>query len=599
MADSLFKGPDQIKVGRDLHKKIQKRTETDPLEAVGRIVGAIAKGKGAELSRNMSRIETNLEDEKASLKNLFDRTTEHNTIIKNLIDLGDGDLKVGIYRRELGDKGLLKRYSSLQGLKVSDNKKLYENVKDQVESRYKFLTNKSKVMNRLYTKYDANDPNNIQEDILYDVIRDQTMFNKPYNTALYNIAIGQKDLGNNNLLDVLTKKEQRNNFNLREKYLEEEEKLNNIITATKAARKAVKLTAKDYDFEELLRSDDDATQSSSQKKRDVEEKLNNFLANSAAWGDLKDRPEDFADYFFPVTGERVNKLREQYNYSKDFADFKEEYGYTDDDIREIFYDAATMINELENKAAIAYIDDNYVHAQLTKETSLSRRLGILAEIWQAADYNINRVPRNLRQQVITGLEIKGYETELVDEDLLFEYSDIVDNIMEKVGGESYNTLYNNLDTISKDAFRINVLSNANYYKDTVTQGDFELAIKQAVLNQRFGLKEDTSQESWMINVPFLSSDSYEYQTRLNWINDTLHQEILIDHKEDAIITENKLREMLLDLNRNRIYWYKNDTLIDPNPQMWDDGQKVTIGKHTIQFSKSPDEEGNRWTIVNN
>ena len=216
MADSLFKGPDQIKVGRDLHKKIQKRTETDPLEAVGRIVGAIAKGKGAELSRNMSRIETNLEDEKASLKNLFDRTTEHNTIIKNLIDLGDGDLKVGIYRRELGDKGLLKRYSSLQGLKVSDNKKLYENVKDQVESRYKFLTNKSKVMNRLYTKYDANDPNNIQEDILYDDIRDQTMFNKPYNTALYNIAIGQKDLGNNNLLDVLTKKEQRNNFNLRE-----------------------------------------------------------------------------------------------------------------------------------------------------------------------------------------------------------------------------------------------------------------------------------------------------------------------------------------------------------------------------------------------
>ena len=599
MADSLFKGPDQIKVGRDLHKKIQKRTETDPLEAVGRIVGAIAKGKGAELSRNMSRIETNLEDERASLKNLFDRTTEHNTIIKNLIDLGDGDLKVGIYRRELGDKGLLKRYSSLQGLKVSDNKKLYENVKDQVESRYKFLTNKSKVMNRLYTKYDANDPNNIQEDILYDDIRDQTMFNKPYNTALYNIAIGQKDLGNNNLLDVLTKKEQRNNFNLREKYLEEEEKLNNIITATKAARKAVKLTAKDYDFEELLRSDDDATQSSSQKKRDVEEKLNNFLANSAAWGDLKDRPEDFADYFFPVTGERVNKLREQYNYSKDFADFKEEYGYTDDDIREIFYDAATMINELENKAAIAYIDDNYVHAQLTKETSLSRRLGILAEIWQAADYNINRVPRNLRQQVITGLEIKGYETELVDEDLLFEYSDIVDNIMEKVGGESYNTLYNNLDTISKDAFRINVLSNANYYKDTVTQGDFELAIKQAVLNQRFGLKEDTSQESWMINVPFLSSDSYEYQTRLNWINDTLHQEILIDHKEDAIITENKLREMLLDLNRNRIYWYKNDKLIDPNHQMWDDGQKVTIGKHTIQFSKSPDEEGNRWTIVNN
>ena len=599
MADSLFKGPDQIKVGRDIQKKIQKRTETKPLDAVAKIAIALTKGKGAELSRNMSRIQTNLEDEKASLKNLFDRTTEHNTIIKNLIDLGDGDLKEGIYRRELGDKGVLKRYSSLQGLKVSDDKELYETVKERVNNRYNFLTNKSKIMNRLYTKYDANDPNNIQEDILYDDIRDETMFNKPYNTALYNIAIDQKDLGNNNLLDILTRKEQRNNFNLTQKYLEEEERLNNIITATKAARKAVELTAKEYDFEEFLRSDDDANQSQSRKKKDIQEKLNRFLANSAAWGNLKKRPEDFADYFFPVTGERVNKLREQYNYGEDLEAFKEEYGYTDDDIREIFYDAATMINELENKAAIAYIDDNYVHAQLTKETSLSRRLGMLAEIWKTANYNINRVPRELRQQIITGLEIKGYETALVTEDLLFEYSDVVDNIMEKVGGEYYNKLYNNLNTIDQDSFRITVLSNANFYKDTVTQGDFELAIKHAVLNQRFGLVEDTSQSSRKIKIPFLSSDSYEFQTRLNWINDTLHQEILLDHDEDAIITENRLREMLLNLNRNRIYWYKDDMLIDPNPEMWDDGQKAQIGKHIIQFSQSPDDEGNRWTILNN
>jgi len=599
MADSLFKGPDQIKVGRDIQKKIQKRTETKPLDAVAKIAIALTKGKGAELSRNMSRIQTNLEDEKASLKNLFDRTTEHNTIIKNLIDLGDGDLKEGIYRRELGDKGVLKRYSSLQGLKVSDDKELYETVKERVNNRYNFLTNKSKVMNRLYTKYDANDPNNIQEDFLYDDIRDETMFNKPYNTALYNIAIDQKDLGNNNLLDILTRKEQRNNFNLTQKYLEEEERLNNIITATKAARKAVELTAKEYDFEEFLRSDDDANQSQSRKKKDIQEKLNRFLANSAAWGNLKKRPEDFADYFFPVTGERVNKLREQYNYGEDLEAFKEEYGYTDDDIREIFYDAATMINELENKAAIAYIDDNYVHAQLTKETSLSRRLGMLAEIWKTANYNINRVPRELRQQIITGLEIKGYETALVTEDLLFEYSDVVDNIMEKVGGEYYNKLYNNLNTIDQDSFRITVLSNANFYKDTVTQGDFELAIKHAVLNQRFGLVEDTSQSSRKIKIPFLSSDSYEFQTRLNWINDTLHQEILLDHDEDAIITENRLREMLLNLNRNRIYWYKDDMLIDPNPEMWDDGQKAQIGKHIIQFSQSPDDEGNRWTILNN
>ena len=68
MADSLFKGPDQIGFGRELHKEIQKRTETKPGEALTKIVKKLSLGKGAELGRNMSRIQTNLEDEQAQLE---------------------------------------------------------------------------------------------------------------------------------------------------------------------------------------------------------------------------------------------------------------------------------------------------------------------------------------------------------------------------------------------------------------------------------------------------------------------------------------------------------------------------------------------------
>ena len=83
------------------------------------------------------------------------------------------------------------------------------------------------------------------------------MFTKPYRESLYNIAIDQKDLGNNNLLDVVTRKEQRNNFNLMEKYLEEEARLQAIISATSQARKAIKEVAIDYNIEEYLQPTDE------------------------------------------------------------------------------------------------------------------------------------------------------------------------------------------------------------------------------------------------------------------------------------------------------------------------------------------------------
>ena len=42
MADSLFKGPDQIQSGLDIQKEIQKRTETKPLYIVVKLAGALA-----------------------------------------------------------------------------------------------------------------------------------------------------------------------------------------------------------------------------------------------------------------------------------------------------------------------------------------------------------------------------------------------------------------------------------------------------------------------------------------------------------------------------------------------------------------------------
>ena len=143
MADSLFKGPDQIQSGLDIQKEIQKRTETKPLDIVVKLAGALAKGKGAELKRNMSRIQTNLEDEQSQLKGFAKQQTEHATRIKTLTDSGMGSLEAGIFN-EMVAKGDLKNLGSWDGLQITGDPKLVKFLQEEVGKIKESLDNKTK-----------------------------------------------------------------------------------------------------------------------------------------------------------------------------------------------------------------------------------------------------------------------------------------------------------------------------------------------------------------------------------------------------------------------------------------------------------------------
>jgi len=70
---------------------------------------------------------------------------------------------------------------------------------------------KEKEYKTLRTTYNPNDPS---EGIYAENLDDVSLFNKPYNEALYNIHLNQKSLGNNSLLDVITNKANKNDYNI-------------------------------------------------------------------------------------------------------------------------------------------------------------------------------------------------------------------------------------------------------------------------------------------------------------------------------------------------------------------------------------------------
>jgi len=598
MADSLFKGPDQIKVGRDIQKKIQERTETKPLEAVAKIAEALTKGKGAELKRNMSRIQTNLEDEQTQLKTFATQATKHNQLIDELTTKGAGSLEDGLLRDEL-EKGQVKAYTGFAGLEASGNEELYSKMKEVVGEKLDYLNTKTKIFNRLYTKYDKDD---VEGGILYDNISDDHMFTKPYRESLYNIAIDQKDLGNNNLLDVVTRKEQRNNFDLMGKYLDEEARLQAIISATSQARKAIKEVAIDYNIEEYLQPTDEGSGSkAARNKGRVEEKFNELLSNSTIYFKNKNRGEDGAAYFFPEIGNDVKQLRSKYPYNADLEAFKDEFGYTDKDIKDIFYDASIIINELENKQAVMYLDDNHPHLRLTGENNDSLRLSKVTQIFRDADYDIDNVPPEIRQQVIALKEIEGYEESLVKLDDLLAYNSTIQNSISNNSGELYQKLYSNLSDEAQWHFNTSVLSSAQHYaaKEKIS---IEEGITIAVFNQRLGLIDTSlptsADRGEKIKEWFMGDkNEYHYQVRLPWKNNTLHQDILLDFPPTSVISDSVFESYLAQINRNKIYWYNNETILIPKPEYWEDGTQFSIGKYIVEFNSEADADGNRFIVT--
>ena len=52
-----------------------------------------------------------------------------------------------------------------------------------------------------------------------------------------------------------------------------------------------------------------------------------------------------------------------------------------------------------------------------------------------------------------------------------------------------------------------------------------------------------------------------------------------------------------NINRNKIYWYNNETLLVSDPDYWEDGTQFSIGKYIVEFNSEADADGNRFIVT--
>ena len=606
MVDSLlFKRPDQIKFGKDLHRGIQKRTETGLAEGVQKIVNAIVKGKGGELGRNMSRIKTELEDERAGLKSFSKQNTEHMARVKVLKDKGDGSLEQGILRSML-DKGGIKGISSFAGLEATYNPEMAKYYKEEVEKQENILNAKTKEYSTLRSSYDPNAP---EAGIIGTDYEEEVLFTKPYNDALYNIAEDQRTLGNNNLVDIMRRKAKKNKYDLMSNALDYEDRLQQINSATRQARAALQDYEPDYIGTYAFIEEDvpEGSTAGKQKIDSIEARLTKLISKSQEWaleeGIDKAESGNYRGYFFNVSSENTKALRESRNFSKDLTSFIKFSGYDEDEIRDILISGITVANKLENPQAQAllYAADPTIDA--SKDFTMAMEKIVAYDIYNLAGNNINTLVGPLRDWVIQRIndEVEVYQPAEFDLKKDIMQISLVETLINNY--PEYAELYNDLGDATMP-FTMSVVQKAKSISDLYGL-DIQKALELATSMERFGLVPPDEEGGRYGTIPVIGlkigayPSKYRYQDTLPIINGKIHPSILLDFDESFKLGDASFNVMLETLNKNKVYNYQHDTLTDPVSQLWKDGQQFSMGQYKVQFNVTPNSDGNNWEEVRN
>ena len=597
--ESLFKrrrlydggSPDQLAYGADLERSIKKRMKTKPLDAILKIGVALKAGKANELKENLARITTNLEEEQASLKSFGTQLTEHQARMKTLRDKGNGSLVSGIMMDFLKEAGV--KDAEGKNIERDYNSTLFSQIKDRAEKKAENMLLKEKEYKTLRTTYNPNDPS---EGIYAENLDDVSLFNKPYNEALYNIHLNQKSLGNNSLLDVITNKANKNDYSILQDGIAEEEKLNAIISATRQSRNDLEDYVVDPEFLESLLQEETTQKGSARMKDQAKENIIDVVSKTRQWLQENDRDYIIGDYFFQQASPNAALARKNQKYDEDYQSFLDYSGYTDQQMKEIYWQATSIASTLdEENIKNLLIGSDSGGAYGEKDISNQYKAS-LAQILKDYRNNVDIMPEEIKRKVITGLQIKGYEEQQITSEEYFQGSQTVANRMSNLP-EEYLEKYNNLDGTAEIDFNLSVIADAKSY---MAQYNFSKAEAYgfAIQNQKFGLAEGTD----FMTVPFIGfkiagDDRFQSQPLLPIKDGKLHQDILQNYPRSFELTESTFSQYLNTINKNQVYWYHADTLSNPTPKMWEDGQNITIGQYRVEFRRTPDAEGNHFINI--
>lgn len=597
--ESLFKrkrlygggSPDQLAYGADLERSIKKRMKTKPLDAILKIGVALKAGKANELKENLARITTNFEEEQAGLKAFGTQLTEHQARIKTLRDKGNGSLVSGIMMDFLKEAGV--EDVDAEGIERRYSPDIFSKIKSEAEKKADNMLLKEKEYKTLRTTYDPNDPS---EGIYAENLDDVSLFTKPYNEALYNIHLNQKSLGNNNLLDVITNKANKNDYNILQDGIAEEEKLNGILSASRQSRNDLEDYVVAPEFLQSLIQEDTGKQGSARMKDQTTENIQDVVTKTRMWLQEKDRDYTTGDYFFQQSSTNAALARKNQDYDADYQSFLGYSGYTDQQMKEIYWQATSIASTLDQENIKNLLIGSDSGGAYGEEDISDQYKASLAQILRDYNSNVDIMPEEIKRKVIIGLEIKGYEEEQITSEQYFQGSQIVENRISNLP-EEYLEKYNNLDGTAEIDFNLSVIADAKTYMKRYGFSQAE-AYGFAIQNQKFGLADGAD----FMTVPFIGfkiagDDRFQSQPLLSVVKGKLHQDILQNYPISFPLPENTFSQYLNTINKNQVYWYHQDTLSNPTPKMWEDGQNMTIGQYTVEFRRTPDAEGNHFINI--
>lgn len=598
--DSLFKRrqklyeggvPDQLAYGADLERGIRKRTRrNDRLALVSSLISSVNKSNVNKLQENLNRIENNLEDEKANLTAFGTQYTDHKARMKTLEDKGNGSLEQGMLL-DILEKNGIKELSNLDGIKARYSDSLYAKLLDEAKRASDIMRKQEKEYSRLRTSFDSNNP---EEGVAYDNLADKALFTKPVTLSLYEIGEKQKTLGNNNFLDSLRDRAGKNEFDLIKEGVAEEEKLRSLINATQAGRDAIEDYVTPAALIDSLLEEQSNLSKSEKSAQALNEELSNFVADTREFLSENNSAYNKGDYFFEQANSEVQAARQKRNYNSDYEQFKTKYGYTDEDIRRLYWESTTKVTEIKNEVIKNLIVGSdrmggYAEEELANEFKSS-----VYGMFSQYDYDISRVPERERRRIVSVLNLKGYEDKQITESEYLFGSKQIEAAIKTLYSDDYKDLYESLP--SKIAFNLTVLRDAKDY-----QSQYNLTPAQALevsLNvQKFGLASNEDGYS-VLGLRFGDDYSFQAQPFLPYQNGKPIQDILLNYDKNQTIPEGTFQEFFNTLNKNKVYWYSPRSLMRPDPKLHKDNSTIEIGQYTLKFNHQPDEEGNHFTIVN-
>jgi hypothetical protein len=314
------------------------------------------------------------------------------------------------------------------------------------------------------------------------------------------------------------------------------------------------------------------------------------------WLQEKDREYTMGDYFFQQASTNAALARKNQKYDEDYQSFLDYSGYNDQQMKEIYWKATSIASTLEEENIKNLLIGSDSGGAYGEKDISDQYKASLAEIYRKFGRNVEIMPEEIKRKVITGLQIKGYEEQQITAEEYFQGSQTVTNRMSNLP-EEYLDKYNNLDGTAEIDFNLSVIADAKSY---MAQYNFSKAEAYgfAIQNQKFGLAEGTD----FMTIPFIGfklagDDRFQSQPLLPIKDGKLHQDILQNYPRSFELTESTFSQYLNTINKNQVYWYHADTLSNPTPKMWEDGQNITIGQYRVEFRRTPDAEGNHFINI--